>query len=218
MLKNFSSTSCDVRDDYFNGIQKIAILLRVRDSFFLSFFPKFLLLFKNKKKNFREKVPTREKKKKEKNWKTMELIVHEARKSWTFSITSCTCLLRELEGEGIPSIRRVSSRLGDTPGRFRPVFAGLDPWRSSFFREDQRKSRLFSSSHSIFLNRILRTVWWRSYIYKFLKEEIDFFYIPLFRDRVWIIIYNVEIISSQIIISTLCHLYNFSLCTVYVYT
>ena len=81
MLKNFSSTSCDVRDDYFNGIQKIAILLRVRDSFFLSFFPKFLLLFKNKKKKLRKKAKKREKKKKEKNWKTMELIVHEARKS-----------------------------------------------------------------------------------------------------------------------------------------
>ena len=65
MLKNFSSTSCDVRDDYFNGIQKIAILLRVRDSFFLSF-RNSCFSSKIKKKIFEKKCQRERKKKRKK--------------------------------------------------------------------------------------------------------------------------------------------------------
>lgn len=112
-------------------------------------------------------------------------------------------------GDSIDSTSFLS--LGGHPRSFPTCLRGS--WPLAFLLLPRRSKEIeiifLLSIHSIFLNRILKTVWWRSYIYKFLKEEIDFFYILLFRDRVWIIIYNVEIISSQIIISTLCHLYIF---------
>lgn len=131
LLKNFSSSTV-----YFNRIQNCNFITKFEIFFENSCFQKI------KKKNLRKRKCQRpiffQRKKKSQKYSTRsmeddkELIVHETRKSWTFSITSCCTCLRE----GIPSIRRVSSRLGDTPVRFRPVFAGLDPcvpllpWRS----------------------------------------------------------------------------------------